>query len=307
MTTKKINLLILGDGYIGKNLYEHLKKDFNILIKSRKDLNYHDIKELGRFILNNEILTIINCSGFTGRPNIDEAEIKKELCWELNVEVPLEINRLCNQLGVNYLHISSGCIYEGYEKEWTEEDESNYGLFTNHSSFYSKSKHAFERMSKKMKGIVLRIRMPFHHDSCHRNYLEKIRNYNNLINFQNSKTYIPDLCEFVKNILIKKPSIWSGRETYNVVNPCALYTNEVCDIMRHWGFHNNNWQFVNMASLHILTSRSNCVLDSRKSEEIYKMKTEREALEECFSIKTKQSEEHREKLIEGLEEERSYR
>ena len=25
---------------------------------------------------------IINCSGFTGRPNVDEGESKKEECWK---------------------------------------------------------------------------------------------------------------------------------------------------------------------------------------------------------------------------------
>ncbi len=279
------NILILGDGYVGNNLFNHLSsKKLSVQIKSSKDLNYHDIHTLGKFILNKGITAIINCSGFTGKPNIDEAEIKKELCWELNVLSPLRINHFCHNYGVNYLHISSGCIFDGYHKEWAESDTPNYGLFQNHSSFYSKSKHAFEMLSADLKGIILRVRMPFHHDSSNRNYITKIRNYDNLIDYQNSKTYIPDLCNFVENIFIKKPSFWKNKEIYNVVNPQPLWTTEVCQIMKKYGFQNGNWKFVPITDLQITANRSNCILNGDKSKEIYEMRPECEALEECFQI-----------------------
>jgi dTDP-4-dehydrorhamnose reductase len=296
------NILILGGGYVGNNLFNHLTtQGFSVQIKSSKDLNYHDIHVLGKYILNSSITTIINCSGFTGKPNIDEAELKKELCWELNVISPLLINQLCDKMGINYLHISSGCIYDGYHKEWSETDPSNYGLFQNYSSFYSKSKHAFEILSTELKGIVLRIRMPFHHDSSYRNYITKIRKYDNLIDYQNSKTYIPDLCNFIENLFIKKPYFWKGKEIYNVVNPEPLWTREVCHIMKKYGFQNNNWKFVDIGNLPIATSRSNCVLHSGKSREIYEMKWEHEALEECFSKIIQHSNDYQE-TVDQIEE-----
>lgn len=303
MTTKKLNILILGDGYMGNHIFNHLiKEGFGATKKSSKELDYHDSRTLYKYLINNGVCTVINCSGFTGRPNIDEAEIKKELCYELNVLSPLRVNKICNTLNVNYLHISSGCIYDGYEKEWSEEDKSNYGLFTTHSSFYSKSKHSFELLSQDLKGTILRIRMPFGPDSSHRNYLSKIRKYDNLINFQNSKTYIPDLCGFISTLLDKKGNdIWLNKEIYNIVNPSPLWTNEVCDIMKDYGFHNQNWKYVALNRLEIATSRSNCIMNNEKASKIYKFKTERESLWECFETILKEKEEYN-KRTEEIEE-----
>ncbi len=293
-TYMKLNLLILGKGYVSNHLFNHLKNDFNVIIQSAKEMDYHNANTLHKFLLNNDIDTVINCSGFTGRPNIDEAEKKKELCWDLNTTSPLRVNAICNTRNINYLHISSGCVYDGYEKVWSEEDSPNYGLFCNRASFYSKSKHAFENLSKTMDNIILRVRMPFHYESSGRNYLNKIRQYNDLINFRNSKTYIPDFCEFVRNLLIKKVGKWKGQNIYNVINPGALTTQEVCDIMKEYGFHNDNWKFVYLADLPIATGRSNCVLDGSKSKEIYEMRFEKDVMKECFNkMLEKQAEDKR--------------
>lgn len=276
------NILILGSGYIGNYLFNHLKPHANVSIRSSKDLNYHDPLTLNRYILNNNIDTVINCSGFTGRPNIDEAESKKELCWELNVTSPLKVNAVCSASEVNYLHVSSGCIFDGYHTDWTEEDEPNYGLFCDRASFYSKSKHAFELMSAEMYGRVLRIRMPFSPDSNGRSYISKIRKYDNLINYQNSKTYVPDFCEFVLNMLKFDDTYWNNRKIFNVVNPNPLDTKDVTNIMREYNLHNAKWEFVPIERLHILSGRSNCILDGSKANHIFQMKTEEEALRETF-------------------------
>jgi dTDP-4-dehydrorhamnose reductase len=295
-------ILIIGNGYVGGHLINYLKDDFQVEIKSSKDLNYRDKKTLYAYLLNNGISYLVNCVGFTGRPNIDEAEIKKELCWDLNVDLPLQINKICNLAGCGYIHISSGCIYDGYEQEWSEKDASNFGLFSNNSSFYSKTKHAFEIISKDLMGAIIRVRMPFGNDNSHRNYLTKIRNYKNLINFKNSKTYIPDLCGFIKALIEKnEPNIVSSKEIYNVVNPSPLWTTEVCEIMNKYGFHNNDWQIVNLADLEIATGRSNCVLNCDKASKIFSFKTEREALDEHFKLKIEIAEKNRQDWIDNHE------
>ena len=275
------NILILGNGFVGNHLYNHLSLSptvKSVVIKGSSELDYHNPKILYKYLFNNDITTVINCSGFTGVPNIDEAEHKKELCWKLNVNSPLKVNELCHKLGVSYVHVSSGCIFDGYHKDWTEDDTPNYGMFSNNSSFYSKTKHVFEMMSKDLYGVVLRVRMPFDSSSSRRNYLTKIRSYDNLINYRNSKTYIPDFCEFVEKLLEQKTGFWASRETYNVVNPEPLDTKEICKIMEGYGLHNSQWKFVPIEDLKIVAGRSNCVLDAMKVEKIHKMKTETEAI-----------------------------
>ena len=78
--------LILGKGYVGNHLYNHIKE--NTIIKSRKELDYHNEDTLYTFLLNSDITTVISTVGFTGKPNVDECEDKKDECFNLNVLVP---------------------------------------------------------------------------------------------------------------------------------------------------------------------------------------------------------------------------
>jgi dTDP-4-dehydrorhamnose reductase len=284
------NILILGRGYIGSYLNAHLSSNNVVFFKSSDELNYHDKRTLNKFILNNNIDVIINCSGFTGKPNVDEGELKKELCWNLNVFSPLTINKICNNLGVRYIHVSSGCIYNGYSQVFKEEDKPNFGLFDD-SSFYSKSKHAFELMSKDLLNEIIRIRMPISPDVNSRNYLTKIRNYNNIIDLINSKTYIPDLCKFIENLLYKSYLELQGlsfkksnQQIYNVVNPSPLSTKEIVEEMKNIGWVNDEWNIIPIEELQTIAPRSNCVLCGEKANSIYEMRPEIDIIKESLKI-----------------------
>ena len=283
MNMRDKNILILGKGYIGTGLYKFLEnKEEKISIISQNDINYHDIEILSKFLSDNGIEVIINCSGFTGRPNVDEAESKKDECFKLNVDSPLRILKLCNDKDVRYIHISSGCIYSGYEKYFTEEDAPNFGLLAS-SSTYSKSKHWFEESSKLSKLDLVRIRMPISHDlDNQRNFLYKIMNYPNLVNYLNSKTYLPDLYEFIFK-LINEPDPDSQR-IYNVVNQSPLTTREIIDILNSNGFKIMP-KWVDIKDLKLKAPRSNCVLDNSKASKIHKFKTEREFLSKILNEK----------------------
>jgi dTDP-4-dehydrorhamnose reductase len=260
------NVLIIGAGYVGTKLFSYAKKDTaNYFLYSREKLDYGDRSVLTKFLLNNEITHVINCSGFTGRPNVDEGELKKKECWDLNVVVPLKVSKICKELGVNYIHISSGCIYSGYEKEFTEEDEPNFGLY-NHSSFYSKSKHAFETLNDY--GCTIRVRMPFCDDYHERNFITKILKYDNLINYRNSKTYISTLCRFIEH-LIDKNTFVNDIGIINFVNPDAQDTKYLVDRMKVFGTENKNWKIVEIEDIDIKAPRSNCVLSMDKFNRLF--------------------------------------
>lgn len=275
------NVLILGSGYVGNILADNLVDlRGEVKVVSREMLNYHDTSVLRKYMLNNGIDVVINCSGFTGRPNIDEAETEKELCWNLNTVVPLAISNTCEDLNIDYIHISSGCIYTGYDKEFTEEDVPNFGLF-DESSFYSKTKHAYESLSNY--GCTIRVRMPFNDRLSPRSYLNKILRYNNLINFHNSKTYITDLTDFIFYLLNENRSI-NNIGILNFVNPEPLSTATVTDIMKEYGISNPHWRFVDMSEIDIVAPRSNCILSSAKLQSLYpNIKTETQAIHAALS------------------------
>jgi dTDP-4-dehydrorhamnose reductase len=274
------NVLILGAGYVGTELFSWVNKDKNnYWIYSRKKLDYSDQSILSKFLLNNNIDYVVNCSGFTGRPNVDEGEIKKRECWELNVLLPLKISKICKALNINYIHISSGCIYSGYEKEFTEEDAPNFGLY-DHSSFYSKSKHAFETLNDY--GCTIRVRMPFGNDLNARSFITKILKYDNLINFKNSKTYLPSLCEFIEYIVDRNINA-SSIGVINFVNPEAKDTQFLVDRMKVFNsYQNKNWKFVDIKDINMAAPRSNCVLSIEKLRTMFPdfyIETEAEAIE----------------------------
>ena len=271
-------ILILGKGYIGKGLFDFLSNNHIVLWKNRIELDYGNQKELNKFILNNGVSTVINCFGFTGKPNVDEAEAKKDICWELNVVTPLNVLNTCNNIGIKYIHISSGCIYSGYKREYLETDTPNFGLF-DESSFYSKSKHAFETLSQENDLKIIRIRMPICYDINNpRSYLSKIMKYPNLIDMINSKTFIPDLCGFVESLMVNCES-WKGQDIYNVVNQDPLTTYDVIKILNDG--NKGNWnnldpRWIALCELDTVAPRSNCVLDNTKASKFYKFKTETE-------------------------------
>lgn len=276
------NVLIVGAGYVGKAIISWVDTDkHNYHIISREQLDYSDQSLFRKFLLNHNIQYVVNCSGFTGRPNVDEGESRKKECWNLNVVIPLNISNTCKQLSIKYIHISSGCIYSGYEKVWTEQDEPNFGLF-DHSSTYSKSKHAFETLNDY--GCIIRVRMPFCDDYNPRSYLTKIHKYDQLINFKNSKTYVPDLCAFIEYLIDNKVDL-SIVNTINFVNPGALDTMQVTDLMATYGLENPKWAYVDPKLLNMAAPRSNCVLAINKLKCLFpdfNIQSEKQALDKAL-------------------------
>ena len=284
--SKKI--VILGNGYVGKNLYDRLlfpgpgKKSYDVKIEKRKLLNYNDVKSLEAYLDREKPDYVINCSGFTGRPNVDEGELKQELCFELNTFGPLRVSNLCKIKNINYIHISSGCIYTGYEKPWEEDDEPNFGLFDEDSSTYSKSKHAFELGCDW--GLILRVRMPFCDILHDRSFITKIYRYDNLIDRVNSKTYIPQLLDFIEHFVSNGYEA-KEKDILNFVNPEALSTARVTQIMEKFDVVNPDWDWIHYCDLDTVAHRSNCVMSTSKLEEEYGFKIwdEKVALESALT------------------------
>lgn len=272
----KNNVLLIGKGYVGSKLNCVLNAlNIDNTVINAATVNYHDVFELERYISSNKFNYVVNCAGFTGRPNVDQAEVEKELCWKLNVLVATNINKLCQRLQLPLIHISSGCIYTGYKKEWSELDPPNFGMYHDTSSFYSKSKHAYELNCNY--GLTIRVRMPFDGVKSERSYLSKILKYDNLVNFRNSKTYLPDLCNFIAHYI---QYCDYTIDVLNFVNPEPLDTMEVIDIMKFMGHENRKWKFVEPYQLNTKANRSNCILDITKLTTQYNFipKTETEAV-----------------------------
>jgi len=259
------SILLLGKGYIGTSLEQALLRN-NVKVDSfsKSQLDYTSPVILQKYLkdCSNEYEAVINCSGYTGSPNVDACEKNKQACWFWNVIVPRNIVLSSNAFAIPTIQVSSGCIYNGYEKEFTENDEPNFGLFNNESSFYSKSKHACETIFQNCYGYILRIRMPFDGSLASKNYLNKLYKYGKLISMKNSLTSTSDLNEFICKFLYVYKQIPSG--PINVVNPGAFNAEEITNLLKKYDVVNPDWQFIDIKQLNTVANRSNCVLDTEK-------------------------------------------
>lgn len=276
-----MKVLILGKGYIGNYLAEKLrnssKESFEVIHFSKQDLDYtvpfnfgyhlnSTSFEFGNHMTKDPYNWIINCSGYTGVPNVDACEDHKEECYNYNVKVPLALTHAANNVNIPIIHIGSGCVYSGYDKEYTEDDPKNFGVNCTTSSFYSKTKDAFESFTERLDRYIFRIRIPFNGVNEPKNYLNKLLKYDNLISYQNSITNVDDLMVFIESFITRETRPDYG--IYNVVNKGSIDAKEIVETMKENGLNNDKWNFVSTEGANFRVARSNCVLSTNKIESI---------------------------------------
>lgn len=272
----KIKVLIIGNGFVGKSMYNYLLDyvDSVLDIKQICGLEYTSSEidnRLADELNNSDYKYIINCVGYTGYPNVDACEDNKEITKILNVDWPKRLATYCGNVGVKLINISSGCIYDGYDKIYTENDTPNFGVNNPLASWYSKTKHMCEMELNNLGVFNFRIRMPISDNlgSC-KNYLSKILKYNDLVNLKNSKTVMGDLFEFIYKFIVRDDIIPFSTGNYNVVNPEPLSTSQIVDILDNHNLWNPHHKYISLEKLHAKTAcrRSNCILSTNYLEEL---------------------------------------
>ena len=251
-----LNYLIIGAGYIGSYLATNLP---NAKLVTGKIYDADVLKDL---LLNQyPSHVLINCAGKTGRPNVDWCEDHKDQTFGGNVGIPVMIGEACKEIKQYWVHIGSGCIYEGYDKEWTEEDEPN---FT--GSFYSKTKLWSQRILEEFdEPCILRIRMPIDEYLSDRCYISKIAKYAKqglpLMNDLNSMTVLSDLVKVIQFLTEK-----GHTGTWNAVNRGSISISQILELYRKYG--DPNLKFITADTEEIQGTlkarRSNCILSVEK-------------------------------------------
>jgi len=261
-------ILVGASGFIGLEYVKYfIKNNIPYITFSRITLNspdqlFYNLQLHKKY--NNQIF-LINAAGYTGKPNVDACEDNKAECLYVNSVLPGKLNDLCSSLGIIYCHVSSGCIYNGYDKVFTEEDAPNFTFRQNNCSFYSGTKALGEEIiSDNPNKYVWRLRIPFNSDlSNPRNYLSKIIKYPTLLNTANSITYIDDFIDITyKTILQKCPF-----GIYNITNDGEVHACKLYDILMKNGLISAQKQYyksIEEFSKTVSSPRSNCLLDNSK-------------------------------------------
>jgi UDP-glucose 4,6-dehydratase len=261
-------LILSKNGYLAEKFRS--VSSFKCIGISRKDLDYYDAKSLKEFIINKKFSFIINAAGFTGKPNVDACESAKYECLQGNAVLPGIIREVCEDLKIPWGHVSSGCIYSGRRpdgKGWAEDDEPNFSFRSPPCSFYSGTKALGEEVLEGAENCYIwRLRIPFNEERSPRNYLQKLLNYDSLLEAENSVSHLDEFVQKCVECFEKEvePGI------YNMTNPGSVTTQQVTEWMREEGVTDKQFQFFEdeeqFMSMAAKTPRSNCVLDTTKAE-----------------------------------------
>jgi dTDP-4-dehydrorhamnose reductase len=284
--------IILGkNGYIAETIFKELKsRDLPHIALSRTDVDYTNKCDFDLYLLNNfhrnilegEDIIVVNCAGYIGKPNVDACELAKADCVEGNVLFPAMISQLCADRGYQYVHISSGCIYGGYKKHFTEQDAPNFDF--QNGSFYSGTKALAEKVVQQNNptSYIFRLRIPFDEYASPRNYLTKLMSYDTLLDAENSLSHRGDFAKYAIDLITQKVP----RGIYNITNKGSVTTQQVVELIKKHKLTNKEFQFfTNLDDFmqQITAPRSNCVLDTSKIEQYIKIRTAEEALEDALS------------------------
>jgi UDP-glucose 4,6-dehydratase len=264
--------LILGtNGYVGAYFLKYLNQcGLSVRGLSRKEVDYSNTGKLASFLKDIKPTFIINAAGYTGKPNVDACELAKAECLSGNAVLPGIIREVCEDLKIPWGHVSSGCIFSGRKSDgrgWTENDEPNFSFRSPPCSFYSGTKALGEEVLEGAENCYIwRLRIPFNEERSPRNYLQKLLNYDSLLEAENSVSHLGEFVEKCVECFEKEvePGI------YNMTNPGSVTTRQVTEWMKEEGatdkqfrFFEDEEQFMSKAAK---TPRSNCVLDTTKAE-----------------------------------------
>lgn len=295
--------LITGStGYVGTALTKFFNKN-NIPYKTYRARYPLNDSEFENLLVETSPHAVINCAGFTGKPNVDACEklSNQRACLMANAFLPKQILSACRMYntmfmrGMPLVHISSGCIFQdnncdhGLEPllEFQQSSISNFNFETGDASYYSGTKALGEKLlleDKKSPVKICRLRIPFNGEYNERNYLVKLMKYKKLLNATNSLTNIDEFVEQVYNVVRPRHAYDERVATdsiYNLTQPGYITTKEIISIMSEHGLVNereieyfdNSTDFLKT----VQAPRSNCVLQNNSVE---KMTDLRKSIEE---------------------------
>lgn len=309
-------ILLLGaTGYIGQAFAAELtRRGTPLRAVSRREVDYTRFEPLLALLRETKPEFLVNCAGYTGKPNVDACENARADTLLGNALLPQTIAHACAAAEVPWGHVSSGCIYTGAKvcddegvchvepdltapgvhhlilakrdrvHGFTETDPPNFSFRAPPCSFYSGTKALGEEAIAGVgRSYVWRLRIPFDEFDSPRNYLSKVQRYAKVYDNVNSISHRGDYARACLDCWEKRVP-WG---IYNVTNPGWVTTREVVALVqkhiapdRTFEFWENDAEFYQVAAK---TPRSNCVLDVSKLLKVgVKIRPVEEALEESL-------------------------
>lgn len=217
-----MKIIIIGsNGMLGRYVYTYFKnKSIEVYGLTRKEMDCRMSTEEIEGVLtkiisgNKNNSTVINCSGIINRRKVSNSEF-----YKVNSLFPYTMYSICQKLGINFIHVSTDCVYNG--------KLGNYNEYSKHSSrdLYGMSKSLGE-------GDHMTIRTSLIGEEIYNKYslIEWLKRMNNqtitgyINHYWNGMTCL----EFSKLLeyLIDRGIYWTG--TRNFFSPRIITKYELC-------------------------------------------------------------------------------
>ncbi len=290
-------ILLLGaSGYVGEAFVAELnRRKLAFTPLSRREVDYSRFDVLLNFLRVRKPTFVINAAGYIGKPNVDACENAKAETLLGNVVLPVTIAHACQEAGVPWGHVSTGCIYNGAKirddagqwclelelnkpevrelflrsperfKGYSEDEVPNFSFRHPPCSFHNGTKVlAEEAIAGVGQNYIWRLRIPFDEIDSPRNALTKLQKYPKVYENLNSFSHRGD---FVRACL----DLWERRADfgiYKVTNSGAISTRQIVEKIerllkpaRPFEFFADDNQFYTAG---VKAPRSNCILDTTK-------------------------------------------
>lgn len=216
------NILVTGsNGQVGSEIKELSPSyPYRFYFTNRTELDITDSNEVRKFIIKNNIDTIINCAAYTA---VDKAQSEQELSDKINQQAVKNLAMLSNEFGIKLIHISTDYVFDGTNfKPYTEEDA------TNPQGVYGKTKLDGERdiLEYNLKNSII-IRTSWVYSFYGANFVKTMLRLGKekeslgvIFDQVGTPTYAKDLAKTILDILLKINN--KKTEIYNYSNEGVL-------------------------------------------------------------------------------------
>lgn len=263
-----MKILIFGRGQLGEEYREYFsaKPENNVLVAEGADIR--DLGSVRQAILSVMPDVVINTAAKT---NIDWCEVNRLETLSVNALGADHIGQICQELGIYFIHISSGCVQESKTAEDVHGEED----IPNPVCFYSWAKVMADNLlmeraacrgigsnlEKPLKVLILRPRQLISPRVSPRNALAKMLTYSKFIDTPNSCTVVPDLMRVTETLMQK-----GATGIYNVVNPGVTSPYKIACMLREIIKPEMQPQIISKDELNKMTlaKRIDCLLHTKK-------------------------------------------
>lgn len=266
---------------MGKQLLEginsYLKRSNRILFEAVViDEKIHSREDAVRILKkttdeHGEPFAVVNAIGKVGKPNVDWCEDHKEETYFTNVDLPLFLAETAWENQLPFIHISSGCIFDGKGPFASSSKPNFIGSYYSYTKLTSEARLIDLQKKFPLEHLEIhRIRVPFVAYPDPRNLITKLISYETIVDAPNSITYVPDYTEMVAvrltvlfgNTLDAYTPYAMSPIIINATNPGAVTHRQIMAMIDEISGVEHPKKFITPEDLHkiVRVPRTNCVL-----------------------------------------------